>query len=128
MDMGYGPYGYGSDGEFSRYHASYRGYNPDSTQPSAAIEWRDWDRNAEARDMYRYGGYGGYGGYGRGYGGMYGGYGGGMYGGYGAGYGRYGGGMNGRYGGYGGYGGGYGGYSRGLSPYGPMRGRYAMAR
>merc|ERR1719453_2592060 len=125
MDMGYGPYGYGSDGEWSRYHNSYNGYNPDSTQPSAAIEWRDWDRNAEARDMYRYGGYGGYGGR---YGGMYGGYGGGMYGGYGAGYGRYGGGMNGRYGGYGGYGGGYGGYSRGLSPYGPMRGRYAMAR
>merc|ERR1719199_2262306 len=55
-DDWYSPYSssYGSDGEYNRYHGSY-GWNP-----SAANEWRDWDRNAQVRDMYRYGGYGGY--------------------------------------------------------------------
>merc|ERR1719321_2545112 len=64
----YGPYGggygygpYGADGEYNRYHFSYNGYNPDGTQPSAAVERRDVFRDAEARDMYRYGGYGRYG-------------------------------------------------------------------
>jgi hypothetical protein len=106
-------------GEYGRYHASSPYYNPDGTQPSAAIEYRDGDRNAQVRDMYRYGGYGG--GYGRGSGG-YGGYGGN------GGYGSYGG--MGRYGGMGGYGryGGMGGYGRGGGmAYGPGRRSYAGA-